>query len=455
MNSTTTVINEPLTREKPERMVALDVFRGITIAGMVLVNNPGSWGNQYGPVAHAKWNGCTPTDLIFPFFLFIVGVAMTFSFEKRLSQGRNRLGLFLHVCQRTIVLFLLGMMLNGFPFSQIGDWGRWRIVLPYIIFIIGLEMLFLNEPIFQSGKTQGGKIIKIVSWLLIAAGIGYFILDFKHFQTYLYNKNNELTLRVPGVLQRIALCYFFASIIMFFTRVRGRILWALGLMIAYWAIVKLIKAPAGYSADVTGSDGLLHDWIDRKIVGSHVYSARPDPEGILSTLPAIATALLGILCGNWLHQSLDKRDKCLGLFFLGNILLVFGMWTDYYFPINKKIWTSPYVLYTAGLGMIFLGMCYYLVDVKGYKKWAYPFLVYGTNAIFLYVASGILGRLLFMIKFQNAAGETVALKTLIYSNLFTSWLAPRNASLFYSIVYVFAWFLILVPLYRRKIFIKV
>jgi predicted acyltransferase len=455
MESNTTVINEPLKETKPERMVALDVFRGITIAGMVLVNNPGSWGNLYPPVAHARWNGCTPTDLIFPFFLFIVGVAMTFSFEKRLRRGDSRLGLFLHVCQRSLVLFLLGLMLNGFPFSQFGDWGRWRIVLPYIILIIGLEMLFLREPIFESGKTPGDKIIKIASWILIAAGILYFILDFNNFQTFLYNKDKGLTLRVPGVLQRIALCYFFASIIMFFTRVRGRILWALGLMIVYWAIVKLVKAPAGYEADVTGSEGLLHDWIDRKIVGTHVYSERPDPEGLLSTLPAIATTLLGILCGNWLHQSMDKRDKCLGLFFMGNILLVLGMWTNFYFAINKKIWTSPYVVYTAGLGMIFLGMCYYLVDIKGIKKWAYPFLVYGTNAIFLYVASGILGRALYMIKFPNAAGETINLKTLIYKNLFTSWLAPKNASLFWAIAYVFVWFLLLMPLYRRKIFIKV
>jgi predicted acyltransferase len=455
MSSNATVINEPLKETKPERMMALDVFRGVTIAGMVLVNNPGSWGNQYGPVAHAKWNGCTPTDLIFPFFLFIVGVAMTFSFDKRLRQGCDRLGLFLHVCQRTIVLFLLGLILNGFPFSEIRDWGRWRIVLPYIIFVIGVEMLFLKEPIFESGKTQGEKTIKIASWILIAAGILYFFLDFRNFQTFLYNKDRGLTLRVPGVLQRIALCYFFASIIMFFARIRGRILWALGLMIVYWAIVKLIHAPAGYSVEVTGPEGLLHDWIDWKIVGSHVYSERPDPEGLLSTLPAIATTLLGILCGNWLHQSMDKKDKCLGLFFLGNILLVLGMWTDSYFAINKKIWTSPYVLYTAGLGMIFLGMCYYLVDIKGYKKWAYPFMVYGTNAIFLYVASGILGRLLYMIKFHNAAGETINLKTLIYNNLFTSWMSPKNASLFWAIAYVFVWFLIIAPLYRRKIFIKV
>ncbi|MBN1900194.1 DUF5009 domain-containing protein [Candidatus Sumerlaeota bacterium] len=455
MNSKPTVINEPLKELKPHRMIALDVFRGVTIAGMVLVNNPGSWSNKYAPVSHARWNGCTPTDLIFPFFLFIVGVAMTFSFEKRLLRGDGRLGLFLHVCQRTIVLFLLGLILAGFPSSSLTDWNRWRIILPYIIFITGVEMMFLKEPLFDPGKTQKEKIIKITSWILMAIAILYFIVDFDYFQTFLFNKDRGLTLRVPGVLQRIALCYFFASIIMFYARVRGRILWAIGLMIVYWVIVKLVKAPAGYEADVTGSEGLLHDWIDRKIVGTHVYGERPDPEGLLSTLPAIATTLLGILCGNWLHQSLDKKDKCLGLFFMGNILVVLGMWMNFYFAINKKIWTSPYVLYTAGLGMIFLAMCYYLVDIKGYRKWAYPFLAYGTNAIFLYVASGIMGRLMGIIKFQIAEDKTINLKSLIYENLFASWMSPKNASLFYAIFYVFVWFLLLLPLYRKKIFIKV
>ena len=410
---------------------------------MILVNNPGSWapGLRYPPLDHANWNGWTPTDLIFPFFLFIVGVAMTFSFEKRLAKGQNKIRIFEQVCRRSIILFLLGLILAGFP--------RWRLIAPYIAFIIGLGFLFADEPPFGFGKTVKANIMKIIAWILLIGSIVYFIIDFQHFQT------DKPIIRIPGVLQRIAVCYFITAIIMFFTKVRGRIIWAIALIIIYWLIMKLCSAPATYSPDIAHPEGLLNDWIDIKVLGHHIYSERPDPEGLISTLPAIATTLLGVLCGNWLHTSKSKLDKLIGLFFMGNILLFVGICMDAGFPINKKIWSSSYVVFTAGMALHFLGMCFYLLDVLGVKKWAYPFLVYGTNPIFVFFASGILGRIMYRIKIPVDVDKTLNLKAWIYENLFTTWASPINASLCFAIAYIFFWFLIMVPLYQKRIFIKI
>jgi len=269
------------------------------------------------------------------------------------------------------------------------------------------------------------------------------------------NKRTGATIRIPGVLQRIAICYFLASIILFFTKVRGRILWTIFLIAIYWIIMKLVSPPTGYTADVTGSEGLLNHWIDQKILGSHLYGEHPDPEGILSTIPSVATALLGILCGSWLRSNRKPEEKTLGLFFMGNILIVAGICMDHYFPINKKIWTSSYVIFTAGMASLFLAMSLYLIDIKGVKKWAYPFLVFGTNPIFLYVASALFVRPLIWIRIPIESGNAISLKTWVYRMFFDSWAAPKNASLLYAIAYVALWFFFLLPLYKKRIFIKV
>lgn len=461
---------------RPERLASLDVFRGITIAGMILVNNPGRGGEAsiYGPLRHAPWHGWTPTDLVFPSFLFIVGVALTFSFDKRLASGFSRFRLFEQVVRRTIILICLGLILQSFP--------RWRLMAPYIGMVAGLGFLFADEP--PLGWPGGGmaRLRKVVGWMLAIGAVVYFALDFNHFQTSLP------LLRVPGVLQRIGLCYFFASVIVLYSGVRGRVIWTVVLLLGYWAIVAWVQAPVA-NPDLVQSrpEGLLHDWLDLKLIGLHVYSERPDPEGLLSTIPAIATTLLGVLAGNWLHGYRDRNEKTIGLFFAANLLLFAGLWMNRSFPINKKIWTSSYVLLAGGIAMNALAMCYWLVDVKGRRRWAWPFLVFGTNAIAVFFASGILGRLIgvtwtlpvddsgrlapmgglwhtltiwFNAVFGPAGavtwpGKAIPLKTWLFQTCFESWAAPKAASLLFALTYVLIWLILMMPLYRRRIFIKV
>jgi len=423
-----------------ERLISLDVFRGLTIAGMILVNNPGDWGHIYGPVGHAKWHGWTPTDLVFPFFLFIVGVAMTFSFDKRLAQGHSRLRLFEHVVRRTCILFFLGLIMFSFP--------DWRLIGPYALGIVGLGFLFVDEPPLSLGEDPAARTRKIIAGTLLLAAVAWFAVDFGYFQ--------KTELRVPGVLQRIALCYLVTSVIMMFCGVWGRTICAIALIAGYWWIVRHVFPPADYVAGFADRpEGLLHDWLDIKLLGAHIYRERPDPEGLLSTMPAVATTLLGVLTGSWLHSAREAKDRLTGLFLAGNVLLVVGLFMAYWFPINKKIWTSSYVVFTAGLALHFLGMCFWLIDVKGYRRWAWPFLVFGSNAIVVYFCASVGARVLNLVKIHAADGSAVALKTWVYQHYFTSWAGPYNASLAFALAYVALWCVLMIPMYLMRIFVRV
>ncbi len=369
---------------KSDRLLSLDVFRGITIAGMILVNNPGSWGNIYPALEHAKWNGVTPTDLIFPFFLFIVGVAITFSLTKRKERGDNQTKLILNIFRRAAILFGLGLILAGFP--------------------------------------------------------NY---DFS-------------VIRIPGVLQRIAVVYLISSIIFLKANFKTIIYLSAALLIIYWLMMTLIPVPGVGYANLEPTTNLAA-WLDRTVLGSHLWASSKvwDPEGILSTVPAISTCLFGILTGYWLKSNNDNITKTVWLFVFGNIGLVLGIIWDIWFPINKSIWTSSYVIFTAGMALHFLGICYWFIDIKGYKWWTKPFVVYGLNAITVFFLSGIVGRLMNMIKVGAANGDTLSLKTYLYNNFFLSWLQPINASLAWALCYVIIWLGLMWILYARKIFIKV
>jgi len=362
-----------------KRLISLDVLRGITIAGMILVNDPGSWEYVYSPLQHAEWHGCTPTDLVFPFFLFMVGISVTLALGKRIASGTETSGLVIKIIKRSAIIFLIGMLLNGFPYYDLS------------------------------------------------------------------------TIRIPGVLQRIALVYLCCSLIFIRTTWMGQFRWAVALLVGYWFIMNFIPVP-GVGAPNLEPVTNLGAWLDNLLLGGHLWSHSKvwDPEGILSTIPAIVTGLSGVLAGHLVKSDLSETRKVIWLFTVGAICIVTGLLWDLSFPINKSLWTSSYVLYTSGIAMQCLALCYWFIDVLGYKGWTTPWVAFGINALSAYVLSGLLARFLGLIQ----VGEQ-SLKGWIYDNLFLSWLGPYNASLAFAMVFVFCLFALSWLLYRKGVIIKV
>ena len=350
---------------------------------MVLVNNPGTWSNIYWPLEHAEWDGWTPTDLVFPFFVFIVGVAIPLAFGRRMESGGSKRDLYWKIIRRTLIIFGLGIFLAGFP---------------------------------------------------------YFHLS---------------TIRIPGVLQRLAVCYLFASLIFLHTKVRTQIIVTLALLVIYWLLMTRLHAP-GFTTGDLSKEGSLASFVDRVIFGPHIWKQGKvyDPEGLLSTIPAIATALIGVLTGQLLRTSKSQYEKVTKLFVAGACCVVIGWCWNPFFPINKALWTSSYVFFTAGLALQFLALCYWLIDIKKIQRWAKPFIVFGVNAIALYVGSGLMARLMGLIKLPWGS-ETISLQGWIFQKVFLPWASPINASLAYAIAFVLLWLGLMWILYSRKIFIKI
>ena len=377
------------------RLISLDAFRGLTIMLMILVNNPGSWSSIYPPLKHADWHGCTPTDLVFPFFLFVVGVAIPLSLAKRKAAGDDKGPLVAHIIRRSLILFALGLLLSGF-----------------------------------------GHLFKL--------GPDYGVTDIVH------------SIRIPGVLQRIALCYLLASFLFLFCKVRY-----LGIVLAvclfgYWALMTYVPVPGHGAGMIDGKDTHLAAYLDRTLLGTnHLWSQAKtwDPEGILSTMPAIATTLFGVFTGLWLKCSISNLQRFLLLLVAGVVLTAIGWYWGRYFPINKPIWTSSYAVYTAGFALFILGLCVFLFDFLKLEWIALPLRIYGVNALTVFVLSGLLGRLIIEIKV--GADNPVSLKTWIYENLFLSWLTDNNASLAYAITWVLCWFVVLALMYRKNWIVKV
>ena len=369
------------TIQKGKRLISLDVLRGFTIAGMLLVNDPGTWRHVYPPLLHAKWHGLTFTDLIFPFFLFIVGVSMSFSFAKRLKYGDDNKKLFGHVIRRTITLLLLGLFL---------------------------------------------------AWI--------FKYDFS-------------TLRIPGVLQRIALCYFFVSIIIIKLDKKGQVITGLILIVIYWAAMKLIPVP-GYGAGDFSYEGNLCGYIDSLLLKGHLYKPAFDPEGLLSTLPAVITTLIGVFIGDFIRSKENQVEITNGLFLSGTVMMIAGYVMSIWLPVNKQLWTNSYAILTAGMGTTLLALSYWFIDVKQYQKWATPFLIFGSNAIATYFLSALFARILIYWKFDTAEG-TSSLWSIIYRNIFQPIGPPEFSSLLFAVCYVLLWMGLMYPLYRKRIYIKV
>lgn len=429
-----------------QRLEAIDIFRGLTIAAMILVNNPGSWSHVYAPLLHAEWHGCTPTDLVFPFFLFIVGAVIPWSLASAKNAETIPPGVYQKISSRALIIFGLGLFLAAFPTFKIKSDTPTAIVTLHYLLLSLFSLSLLARAIYLS-QNEGQKakkwILPLLATAVIMIIIGIFYYDFSR-------------LRIPGVLQRIALVYLVSSILFLHQSRKGLLVSGIALLLLYWVLMTLVPVPGGIAPNLEPETN-LGAWLDRSILGSHLWiqSKTWDPEGLLSTLPAIVTGISGILCGLWLKRDTPLPKKITGILVAGLVLVLLGYLWGMVFPINKKIWTSSYVLYTSGIALLVLATVLYLVDHLGWKKWTKPFQIYGMNALFVYVMSGIVVKLIMAIKWTGSEGATISMRSWLYDTLFTSWLPDYEASLAFAIANVLFFYLLAVVLYRKKIFIKV
>ena len=401
-------------KEPKERLQSLDVFRGLTIAGMLLVNNPGTWGAIYPPLEHATWNGWTPTDLIFPFFLFIAGVTTHLSLTARRARGDDEAAIRRQIVRRGLLIFLLGFLVNGFPYFTWGD-------------VAGIA-----DPTFIQRVVD-----RLYHW------------------------------RIMGVLQRIGLAYMMGGLLSQGRTVKQQVAIVAALLYGYWFAMTLLPVPdSGAMGLLVLGDGprtmaawwdrLLLDWT-RFGLGNHLWvsSQTWDPEGIFSTIPAIGTAMLGNLAGQWLSVRRPLAERLNGMFAVGAVGMMAGLMWNWSFPINKSLWTSSYVVFAAGMATVAIAAIMWIVDVQHIRGWSKPFVVYGMNPMVAFVGSGVMARCIYSIFTVNYDGKKISLEAAIYRSLFASWLEPVNASLAFAITFVSFWFLILYVLYRKRIFFKV
>ena len=404
----------PTGKPKRERLLALDVFRGMTVAGMLLVNNPGTWGAIYKPLEHAEWHGWTPTDLIFPFFLFIAGVTTHLSLAARRARGDDDGALRRQIIRRGLLIFLIGFMVNGFPYFTWGD-------------IAGVADPSLMQRVVD----------RLYHW------------------------------RIMGVLQRIGLAYMCAGLLSYGRTVKQQVATIAVLLYGYWFAMTLLTVPdtgvlgqlaldkpSGTFAAWT--DRLLLDW-SRFGLGNHIWvgGVTWDPEGFFSTIPAIGSAMLGNLLGQWLSQKRPIGERLNGMFAAGALGMMVGLMWNWAFPINKGIWTSSYVLFCAGMATLAIATIMWLVDVQNIRGWTKPFVIYGLNPTVAFVGSGVMARCIYSIFKVNWDGQQISLQAGIYRALFASWLEPINASLAFAVTFVAFWFVILYVLYRKNIVLKV
>lgn len=387
----------------------------MTVAGMLLVNNPGTWSAIYPPLGHAAWHGWTPTDLIFPFFLFIVGITTQLSITARRERGDDEGAIRRQILKRGALIFLFGFLLGGFPFFT------WDAV---------------------PGNPDPSFLDRIVDRL-----------------------HNW---RIMGVLQRIGIAYIISALIATRATVRTQIITTAAILFGYWFVMTVLPVPGtngtpgalllgqGSTTMAGVWDRLLLDW-SRFGLGNHLWAGSQtwDPEGILSTAGAVGTAMLGNLTGRWIGQPRPLLERLAGMFAAGAIAMMLGLMWNWSFPINKGIWTSSYVLFTGGLAAVSLATIMWLVDHMNQRGWTKFFVVYGMNPMVAFVGSGIMARMIYSILKVDYQGQTIALQAFIYRTGFASWLEPRNASLAFALAFVAFWYGVLLILYRRNILLRV
>jgi predicted acyltransferase len=386
----------------------------MTIAGMLLVNDPGTWSAIYPPLEHAEWHGWTPTDLIFPFFLFIAGVTTHLSLTSRRARGDDEAAIRRQIIRRGALIFLLGFLVNGFPFFTWGD-------------VAGVAHPTIVQRVID----------RLLHW------------------------------RIMGVLQRIGLAYMIAALLSQGKSLKRQIGTIVVLLFGYWFAMTILPVPdSGGMGQLMLNDPerTMAAWWDRFLLdwsrfglGNHLWvnSKTWDPEGIFSTVPAIGTAMLGNLAGQWIGQRRSLTERINGLFAIGAIGMMVGLMWNWSFPINKSLWTSSYVVFCAGMACVALATIMWVVDVQNVRKWTKPFVIYGMNPMVAFVGSGVMARCIYSIFTVTYDGKKIPLQAAIYQSMFASWLAPVNASLAFAVMFVMFWFGILYVLYQKKIFFKV
>ena len=376
------IVTPPARAFQRSRLLSLDVFRGLAVAGMILVNHPGDPEHVWPPLAHAHWNGWTPADLLFPAFLFIVGVAIAQSLSSRYRSDVARGVLVRRILLRTLTLFALGLFLNAFPFFDLAN------------------------------------------------------------------------LRIPGVLQRIALCYLLASFAFLGLSVAGQATLTVALLVAYWMLLTLVPVPrVGPGVLAPGAD--LGAWLDRLLLGGHLAHGSWDPEGVLSTLPALSSTLIGVLAGHWMRGARSAAAKSAGLVVAGVVGIVLGEALAHWFPINKNLWTSSFAVFTGGTSALLFGLACWMVDVRGHRRPATPLVVFGRNPIALYVLATLVAKLLDTVGVPQADGTTRPLREVMYRHGFAGWAGHTAGSFLFALIFVAAWLLPMAALYRRGVFIRV
>ena len=386
-----TTIRPVLESAKPpsQRLLCLDVYRGLAVAGMILVDNPGSDDMAYAPIKHADWNGWTSADFIFPSFLFLVGISMVFSFAARLQRGESRMQILFHAFKRSLILIVIGLFVNASP-------------------IVGLDL---------------------------------------H------------TWRFEGVTQRIALCYFAAAILVLWSSRRGTWIAMCACLVGYWALLRFVPVPGfgrpGHSIPFMDPDRNLAAWLDRKLFMGHLFDKTRDPEGILSTIPAIATTLIGVLTGYWLRSGKSPGTKAIRMLCVGILGLVAGEVWNLWFPFNKNLWTSSFVLFSGGFALVFLAFLYWVLEIKKWRgAWTMPILVFGMNAIAGFVVDSFVYGPGYSFTVKSSNGP-VMWHDAAQAKFVSLGFSAANASLIYSLAAVLFCWILLWFLWRKRIFLKV
>lgn len=420
-----------------ERLISLDVFRGFTILLMTIVNNPGSWDHIYPPLEHAEWNGCTPTDLVFPFFIFIMAVAISFAMPTKKFDSAT----FNKTTIRALRIFCLGLFLNFFGKIELFGLQGIPLLLGKLVITIGVSYALL-----------GNFNLKIKTYLTLFVFVSLLLLAYSGIEAY-------QEVRIPGVLQRIGIVYFFVSLLYLKTSRKAQLLTAIALLLVYWGLMALVPVPGIGAANFEKGTN-LGAWLDSVVLEGHmwIFSKTWDPEGILSTIPAIASGIIGLLIGQLINRPFPKLEIVKKMAIIGLILTLLGLLWNIVFPINKSLWTSSYVLYTSGLAILCLTFLFYVIEIADYKKWTKLFLIWGVNPMVVFFFSGIIPQGLRMIQFQNPQipSEQINLQKYLYSFWIDPFFDnPLLASLVGALIYVAIWSFILWLFYKNKLIFKV